>query len=380
MNAAFSHQSPDRLPVDFLAVPEIWRRLQEHFGIGAAAPGDGLFIDPGWEQVLRRLQVDCRVVSYDQFCAPPASVLPAGSTVQWWDVPGRSTPARMWRLRAADGSTRDIFGRRFHTMAVPGRAYEEAVPVLESDSLSDARQVEWPDPAWWSFERLPRVIDDMNSGDCHHIRFRAGSVFEIAWQMTGLERFLVGLAGDSPVPAYLMDAVLDRVLAVTTGALENAGGRIDMVYFYDDVATQQGLLVSREMWRRFIKPRHARLIDLVKSRGLRVMYHSDGAVFPLLEELADMGVDVINPVQADAAGMEPHNLKRALGDRLAFHGGIDIVKTLPRGTAADVRAEVRARREVLGAGGGYVMASCHHIQADTPVENVLAMYDPALRD
>jgi uroporphyrinogen decarboxylase len=379
VNTALSHTAPDRLPVDFLAVPEVWRRLQDHFGFRASPLDDHHYFDPGWEQVLRILQVDCRVVSYDQFCAPPPSFLSPGSAVEWWEVPGRSTPARMWRLRAGDGSTRDIFGRRFHPAAVPGGAYEEAVPVLDADSLSDARRMEWPDPSWWNFEPLPGVIDDMNTGSRHHVRFRAGSVFEIAWQTTGLERFLMGLAGDSPVPEYLMDAVLDRVLAVTTKALESAGSRIDMIYFYDDVATQQALLISRDMWRRFIKPRHAKLIDLAKSRGLQVMYHSDGALFPLLQELVDMGVDVINPVQADAAGMQPETLKRELGGRLAFHGGIDIVKTLPRGTAADVRAEVRSRRQILGAGGGYVMASCHHIQADTPLENILAMYEMASR-
>ncbi len=92
-----------------------------------------------------------------------------------------------------------------------------------------------------------------------------------------------------------------------------------------------------------------------------------------------MGVDVIDPVQPGAAGMRPEELKEELGRRLSFHGGIDIVGTLPRGSPADVAREVGDRRDVLGASGGYIMASCHHIQADTPVANILAMYDPALR-
>jgi uroporphyrinogen decarboxylase len=92
-----------------------------------------------------------------------------------------------------------------------------------------------------------------------------------------------------------------------------------------------------------------------------------------------MGVDVLNPIQPDAKGMEPETLKAQYGDLLTFHGGIDIIKTLPRGTTEQVQQEVQARVEILGQGGGYIMGSSHHIQPDTPLENVLAMYDPALR-
>jgi uroporphyrinogen decarboxylase len=109
------------------------------------------------------------------------------------------------------------------------------------------------------------------------------------------------------------------------------------------------------------------------------MYHSDGALRPLIPELIDLGIDILNPIQADAKGMEPEGLKADFGDRLVFHGGIDIIKTLPRGTVEDVQNEVRERIRVLGHDGGYVLCSSHHIQSDTPLENVLAMYDTAIR-
>ena len=99
----------------------------------------------------------------------------------------------------------------------------------------------------------------------------------------------------------------------------------------------------------------------------------------LIPDLIALGIDALNPIQADAAGMEPEGLKADFGSSLAFHGGIDIIQTLPHGSVEDVRHEVRERIRVLGAGGGYVLASSHHIQSDTPIENVLAMYDPALR-
>ena len=187
------------------------------------------------------------------------------------------------------------------------------------------------------------------------------------------------LAVNSEIPEYIMDRLTEIYVENTRRVLDLAGDRLDMVYFYDDVASQEALLVSPRMWRKYIRPRHQKIIDVAKSYGIPVLYHCDGAVYPLIPELIEMGIDVLNPIQADAAGMDPQNLKNEFGGKLSFHGGIDIIKTLPTGTVQDVRDEVRSRIEILGQDGGYVMASSHHIQSDTPVENVLAMYDPDLR-
>jgi uroporphyrinogen decarboxylase len=372
---------PDRLPVDFFAVPEVWQRLVSELRVGGNAPGVADVFDSRWEQVLRHLDVDCRVVSYDQFCCPPESMREKGSAVEWWDVPGRSTPARMWRQRAASADiTRDAFGRQFKRVSLPRGAYEENVPALaDAQTVADLRKHPWPDPSWWDFTGLGPAIRLMNRSGPYHVRFRAGSVFEIAWQLMGLDRFLLELASGSDLPGSIMDRLLEVLLAVAAAALDAAGPEIDMLYFYDDVATQQSLMLSPEMWRREIRPRHARLIELAKSRGKQVMYHSDGAIAPLLAELVDMGVDAITPVQTDVPGMEPAGLKRRFGDRLAFHGGIDIVSTLSRGTPDDVRREREESKRVLGESGGWIMASCHHIQADTPLENVSALYELSAR-
>jgi uroporphyrinogen decarboxylase len=165
----------------------------------------------------------------------------------------------------------------------------------------------------------------------------------------------------------------------TERVLELVGDRLDMLYFNDDMATQNSLMISKRMWQKYVRPRHERLIGVAQAHGVPIMYHCDGAMYPLIPELIDMGIDVLNPIQADAAGMEPQRLKEQFGDRLSFHGGIDIIQTLPSGTVEDVQAEVAERIRVLGANGGYVLASSHHIQSDTPLENVLAMYDLAIR-
>jgi uroporphyrinogen decarboxylase len=109
------------------------------------------------------------------------------------------------------------------------------------------------------------------------------------------------------------------------------------------------------------------------------MYHCDGSIYRLIPELLDMGVTLLNPIQTNARDMEPLALKQSFGQRLSFHGGVDITRLLTKGTAEEVRAEIRRLVGVLGAGGGYILAPSHHIQADTPVENVLALYEPSLR-
>jgi uroporphyrinogen decarboxylase len=133
-----------------------------------------------------------------------------------------------------------------------------------------------------------------------------------------------------------------------------------------------------DMWREFIRPHHVRLNRLIHSFGAKVVYHTDGAVMEAVPELIEAGIDVLQALQFDAAGMDPDRLKREHGDRLAFCGGVSVQRTLPFGSPAQVREEVRQRVSVLGAGGGYILGPSHAIQAGTPVENVLAFFDAAL--
>ncbi|HRE28801.1 MAG TPA: uroporphyrinogen decarboxylase family protein, partial [Anaerolineales bacterium] len=139
--------------------------------------------------------------------------------------------------------------------------------------------------------------------------------------------------------------------------LEVAGDRLDMVYFYDDIATQQSLLISKKMWRQYVRPHHVRLIEMAHKYGKPVMYHTDGAIKQMLPELIDMGVDLLNPLQPDAKDMDLDAIKAEFGGKLAFHGGVDIMRTLPKGKPEQVQAEVRERVRQLGPGGGYILCS-----------------------
>ncbi len=378
--AALRHEEADRVPADFLATPQVWDALIAHLGIEAAGPTGDDYVEPAREELLGHLEVDLRVLSYDMFCAPPESVL-AGGTVDWWESLDRSTPNRMWRLAGPDGTTTDIWGARRRTVLHGFGAYDEFAgwPLQQAGTVSDLRDHPWPEPDWWDFGALPGLIRRMDESGERHLRFRIGSVFETAWQLRGMQEFLVDLAINPEVPRWIMSRVTDVLVENTRRVLDLAGDRLDLLYFYDDVAAQASLLISPEMWRAEVRPHHARIVDLAHSRGIPVMYHCDGAIHPLIPELIELGIDVLNPIQPDAGGMDPRRLKDEFGDRLAFHGGVDIVNTLPRGTPAEVAEEVRRCVEILGEGGGYVLASSHHIQPDTSVENVLAMYDVSLR-
>jgi len=371
------HQTPDRNPVDFLATPEIWEKLLNHFDVPEEPETHSDFFDMRWEIVLKNLEIDCRVLSYDQFFAPPASFIKPNSQVSWYRSLGRSTPNRMWRQYCDDGLIYDIWGRGFKVSQNPTGAYEQNAifPLANIQSRGDVKLHNWPDPSWWDFSQLQSIIQSINVNSNYHFRYRIGSVFEVAWQLVGLEKFLMDLTVQPEIPMYLMELLTDIYLEITDRFLMKSGDSVDMVYFYDDVATQSNLMISKKMWEKYIKPHHEKFISLAKKYNKQVMYHSDGAMDKLIPDLIDMGVDVLNPIQKDAKGMAPDYLKQRYGKSLSFHGGIDIIQTLPEGTVEEVKQEVRDCVTTLGKDGGYIMASSHHIQSNTPLENVLEMYD-----
>jgi uroporphyrinogen decarboxylase len=315
------------------------------------------------------------------FCKPPEEIVKPGATVDWWRTLIRSTSNRMWRQITPDGILYDIWGVPFQLEEHAFGQYEGYAYWVFGDAtaVSDLKNHSWPTPDWWNFSQLPAMIERLQQDGPFHVRFRLGSFFEQAWALRGLEQFMLDIVMEPAIPEYIMDRILEVHLENLKTVLELAGDQLDMVYTYDDVATQNSLLISPKAWRTLIKPRHQKILDLIHSYGKPAMYHCDGAVAPLIPELIDMGVDVLNPIQPDAKGMDPTTLKADYGRQLTFHGGVDIIKTLPRGTTEQVQAEVRARVKLLGQDGGYIMCSSHHIQPDTPLENVLAMYDPALR-
>jgi uroporphyrinogen decarboxylase len=361
VNRAIRFGRPDRTPRDFAAVPEIWERLQTHFGVADRSA------------VLRCLGVDCRVVSYDAFCRhpdlDPANVDPTASRE-------RSSTGGMWRYCEPDGSNRDIWGGHRRAIQDAFGRHEHFVshPLASAKSVADLQRYRWPEPEWWDFRSLRESIAAMHDCTTYNVRYRVGSVFETAWSLIGFEKFQIDLAMAPELPRYVMERITAVHCENLGRVLELAGDLIDIVYFYDDLGTGDGLLISPTMYANCVQPFHQRIVELASRFGKPVMMHCCGSIYPLIPRLIDMGVGVLNPVQPLARSMEPQRLATEFGGRIAFHGGIDIQQLLPRASAEEVREEVARICDILGRDGGYILAGSHHIQADTPIENILAMY------
>ena len=362
VNQAIAFQKPDRTPRDFAAVPEVWAKLAAHFGT------------PDRHQILKRLGVDCRIVSYDSFCQPP-TVEPA--TVDLQASRERSSTGAMWRRIEPDGSNRDIWGAHRARLADAFGELDQLVsfPLASAQNLDDLRHHPWPQPDWWDFTGLRGAIEALNDDAAYNIRYRVGSVFETAWSLYGLDRFLLDLAANPALPVYIMERIAEVHGQNLRVVLETAGDLIDIVYFYDDLASQTGLLLSPKLYERHIQSFHQKLIDLASRYSKPVMMHCCGAVCPLIPRLISMGLRVLNPIQPSARHMEPARLAAEFGGKIAFHGGMDVQQFLPHASPAQVREKVAHVSRVLGQNGGYILAGSHHLQADTPLENVLAMYE-----
>ena len=200
------------------------------------------------------------------------------------------------------------------------------------------------------------------------------SIFEAAWYLHGLEGTIVDM---TERPDYI-NALFDKVMEFPLRAgLRFIDEGVDMLWLGDDVGMQQCMMMSPDMWREYLKPRMKKLIAAFKAKnpGVLVAYHSCGYIIPIVEELIEIGLDVLNPVQPHA--MDPAVMKNTFGDRLSFWGAIDIQDTLPKGTVQQIRDEVALRRRTIGEGGGYLMAPSHNVQADTSVDNILAFFKAA---
>jgi uroporphyrinogen decarboxylase len=206
-----------------------------------------------------------------------------------------------------------------------------------------------------------------------------GVVYEICWYMRGLERWFTDMIEN---PAFC-EALLDRTLAFWMGYydqfMKEAGDLIDVVMIGDDLGGQSGPLFSPEFYRRIVKPRQKRLVQHIKSlTPAKVWYHTCGSVVPLIPDLIDNGIDILNPVQISAAGMDPKVLKSRFGDRLVFWGGgIDTQHVLPFASPDEVRKDVQRNLRAFKPNGGYVFNSVHNIQSGVPPQNIVAMFDAA---
>jgi uroporphyrinogen-III decarboxylase len=259
-------------------------------------------------------------------------------------------------------------GNTYATPYGTGR-YTEMVghPLADDDAV--ARYVP-PDPNRPElYEDAARLIRDFRD-EYWIVGVTVTTIFETAWALRGYARMLTDFVTHPDLAGRILDIPYRYHLTAAVKLVEMG---VDMIWLGDDVGAQHAMLISPRHWRQFLKPRLAAFISTIKviNPGLKVAYHSDGTIYPIIPDLVEIGVDILNPIQS--ACMDPAELKRLYGDRLCFWGTIDEQHTLPFGGAADVAREVRERIEMVGKDGGLIIGPTHHVQLDTPMENFWAM-------
>jgi uroporphyrinogen decarboxylase len=198
------------------------------------------------------------------------------------------------------------------------------------------------------------------------------TIFESAWALRGYEQLMIDMATEPDKAARFLDIPYSYHKFVTQ-RLVRLG--VDMIWLGDDVGGQSSMLMSPRMWRQYLKPRMADLIASLRAINpqIKIAYHTDGVVYPIIPDLIEIGLDVLNPIQPMA--MDPVKLKNEYGKNLCFWGSIDIQQTLPFGTPEQVKAEVITRLKTIGRGGGLLIGPTHNIQLDTPLENLWALVE-----
>ncbi len=340
-----NHRISDRLPIDYGATPEAHNKLKKHLGIEDD------------ELLLRRLGVDIRRVS-GRF-AGPENLIPGAA------------------INSAPG--KDIFGVVWEPEENQSGVYNEIAlhPLAEAKTVKEIEDYDWPSLDWFDFSHLKDEIAKINREEKYAVMFFAGGAFESPWYMRGLERFLMDLVECPDIAEAICFRVTDFYLKRALRAIEASGGQIDIIGSGGDIGTQRGMMLSPDLWRKHIKPYSSSLIRTFKDMGLVTFYHSCGSIVPVIKDFIEMGLDILDPVQPKAVGMEPEFLKENFGRELVFHGGIDVQELLPFGTPEDVEKETAVLIKTLGFDGGYIVSPAHAIQGDTPAKNILAVYDTA---
>jgi len=363
---AITHHEPDKVPNDFSGTIvtgihiEAYKALVESLGLEVPEP-------KVWDPVQQLAEVDEAVRRYFQGDCVPVCIRPPSG----------------WRLEIQDQGDSYIYVDEWGTtMRMPkkGGHYFEfwRFPIQRPE---DARSYRWPDPTDPSRyrglrEEARRLYEETDYALCG-APFFGGGILEQATRIMGFGKFLGLLGRKSPWAEYILGTLTDIYAEAVDRFLDEVGEFIQVLVYWDDLATQDSLLVSPETYRQWIKPKHRRLFDLVhRKTQAKVFFHTDGAIWPLIPDLIEVGVDILQPVQVSARGMsDTDKLKREFGKELTFWGAsCDSQHTLPFGTPEEVREETRRHIEDLKPGGGYVFAPIHNIQPGVPPENIVAMY------
>ena len=327
-NLAMAHKQPDRVPIDYWATFEVNAKLLKHYGFRSQ------------EQLLEHFDVDFRYIEGPKYIGPQLVVRPDGSKEDHFGVARRPVAYG----RGANAGT-----------------YSEVVeyPLEKATSLDEIESYpKWPKAEWFDYECVrdqARSARDTGKvvvfmGD----RLNRCAQLKPAMYVRGVEQILVDTILNAEIAKAIFDRIADFYAEYARRTLEAADGNIDIFFTGDDFGTQDNTFIPVELWRQLLRDGFKRFIDIGHKFGCKVAHHTCGSIFSLIPDFIDCGLDILNPLQPDVAGMD-------------------------YGTPEQVRSEVKDRMEKLAPGGGFIFCTAHNIQADTSIENIEALFN-AYRD
>ncbi len=344
-----SHKQADRVPIDYWATSEVNANLLKHFGFSTL------------EQLLQHFDVDFRYIDGPKYIGPPLTIRPDGSKEDHFGVPRRA-------VSYGEGAKGGTYSE------VTEYPLERATTIEEIENYP-----KWPKPEWFDYECVKEQAKQARAtgkvvvfmGD----RLNRCAQLKPAMYVRGVEQILVDVMINQDIAKAIFTKIADFYAEYAKRTLEAAQGNIDIFFTGDDFGTQDNLFMSVDLWRKLLKDGFRRFIDIGHKYNCKIAHHTCGCVYPLVEDLIDCKLDILNPLQPDTAKMDYAKIKKDFGSRISFHGAISIQKTMPYGTPDDVRKEVKDRVKNLAPGGGFIFCTAHNIQADTAIENVVALFD-----
>ncbi len=363
---ALNFVEADRVPIDLgstyvsTVTVQAYRKLLEHLGLAFPIKlenlaGQTAIID---EAILQMFEVDFRAVrpGAPQSGDPQPTQDEQGSSyTDGWGIRRRMPPDGFYYdLVQSPLAEADLQGLKDYPFPEPEQISSTGAMAAEAQALSTENEY--------------AVVGD----------FAMLGIFEMAWFLRGLDNFMMDLITNRTFCELLLDRLVEIKCRLYDRYLKEAGPYLDVVTMGDDISGQRGPLFDPAIYRDMIKPRHAALIRFIKQRTpAKLFFHSCGDVTEFVPDFIEIGVDILNPIQVSV--MDTTRLKVEFGDSLVFWGGCDTQRVLPFGTIGEVETEVRTRMDQLAGGGGYVFGQVHEVQPGTPPENILSMFQSALR-
>ena len=370
--AGLRHEETDRVPLDLgglntSMMVETYERLKAFIGksgLGTKVRSKTWQVVDIDEPILERFQIDTRYLF--------PNIAPVQKQAQTGGLRGASP-----QQEPVEDGFIDEWGVKRKLIMHYFEIAEH--PLKEAERLDDLESYPWPNPH--EFLILNGLRDR-----ARHLReytdyaligtVGGGNIFEQSWYLRGLSEILMDLMINKEFVHALFSKLLEIRKKTIKLYLTEVGEYLDVFQVGDDLATQNGLMISPALYREMIKPYQEELFRFIKElTQAKLYYHSCGAIIPLIGDLIEIGVDALNPIQVSAEGMNTADLKSRYGKEICFWGAIDSQGILPFGTTGEVEKEVRKRIRDLGPGGGYILAGVHNLQPDIPPENIVCMYD-----